>query len=183
LIIDASNKQEDVIAYFPGDTLFAPLARRRGIPIGNLTSQFFANVYLNDLDHFIKETLTRRHYIRYVDDITVFGGDKKRLWMVKESISGFPVNERLKPHPRKTVVLPVNTGIDHLGYRVFPTYRRLRKDTSTRFSMDVTKIKKLVIIGRVTPEKLNASLQSRCGHAKYADTYGLRRKIWENLAS
>jgi retron-type reverse transcriptase len=181
LIIDASNKQVEVIDYFPGDTLFSPLERRRGIPIGNLTSQFFANVYLNALDHFAKETLTLRHYIRYVDDITVFGGDKKRLWVAMKNISGFLVNERLKPHPRKTFVLPVDTGIDHLGYRVFPTHRRLRKDTSMRFSTGVTKMKKLVRLGLVTLEKLNASMQSWLGHAGHADTFGLRRKILADI--
>jgi len=72
-IIDGSNEQEWVQDYFPGDDLFSPLRRRHGIPIGNLTSQFFANVYLNDLDHFVKERLRVRRYLRYVDDFCCCG--------------------------------------------------------------------------------------------------------------
>jgi retron-type reverse transcriptase len=68
LIIDGSNPQEDATAYFPGDDLFSPYERRRGLPLGNQTSQFFANVYLNPLDHFVKRALKIEAYIRYVDD-------------------------------------------------------------------------------------------------------------------
>jgi len=67
-IIDNSNPQVPVIDYFPGDDLLTPIERRRGLPIGNLTSQFFANVYLNDFDHFVKEQLRCQAYVRYVDD-------------------------------------------------------------------------------------------------------------------
>ena len=68
-IIDNSNEQETVIDYFPGDDLLTPLERKRGLPIGNLTSQFFANIYLNGLDHFIKEVIRTPKYVRYVVDI------------------------------------------------------------------------------------------------------------------
>ncbi len=67
-IIDHSNPQVYVFEYFTGDDLFTPFERRRGLPIGNLTSQFFANYYLNPLDHFVKEKLKCQGYIRYVDD-------------------------------------------------------------------------------------------------------------------
>ena len=69
LIIDSSNAQEPVFAYFPGDDLFTPYERRKGLPIGNLTSQFFANIFLNGFDHFVKRELGCRHYIRFVDDV------------------------------------------------------------------------------------------------------------------
>lgn len=67
-IIDRSNEQDPVLHYFPGDTLLTPNERRKGLPIGNLTSQFFANCYLNGLDHFVKEDLKAKCYLRYVDD-------------------------------------------------------------------------------------------------------------------
>lgn len=79
LIVESSNPQEPVGAYFPGDDLFTPHERRHGIPIGNLTSQFFANVYLNPFDHFVKEELGCGCYIRYCDDCVIFGDDKRRL--------------------------------------------------------------------------------------------------------
>ncbi len=67
-IIDGSNEQEELLAWYPGDTLFTPIERRHGLPIGNQTSQFFANVYLNPLDHFVLRELQPGLYVRYVDD-------------------------------------------------------------------------------------------------------------------
>src|SRR5262249_8261152 len=75
-VIDGSNPQEEVLNPFPGDARFTPGERRRGIPIGNQTSQFFANVYLDPLDHFVKDRLGIQGYVRYVDDFLVFSDDK-----------------------------------------------------------------------------------------------------------
>lgn len=74
-IIDGSNPQEPVVRYFPGDDLFTRHERRRGLPIGNLTSQFFANVYLDGVDHYVKEVLRAPGYVRYVDDGALFHDD------------------------------------------------------------------------------------------------------------
>ncbi|MFH0872129.1 MAG: RNA-directed DNA polymerase [bacterium] len=177
-IIEGSNPQEEVLQYFPGDDLFTPHRRRKGIPIGNLTSQFFANCYMNDLDHYAKEVLGCKCYIRYVDDLTVFDNDKKRLWEMKEEMEAFLAGERLKLHPQKTFVAPVSIGIDHLGYRVFPTYRRLRKDTSMAFVQKLGRMERLWQQGRLPREKLNASVQSWLGYAKHGDTYGLRKSLF-----
>ncbi|MGB3292211.1 MAG: RNA-directed DNA polymerase [Phormidesmis sp.] len=78
-IIDGSNEQETVLQYFPGDIMLTPAMRRRGLPIGNLTSQFFANVYLNGFDHFVKEQLRVKCYIRYVDDFVLLSDDRAFL--------------------------------------------------------------------------------------------------------
>ena len=78
-IIDGSNPQEPVYRYFPGDDLSTPYERRRGLPIGNLTSQLFANLYLNGMDHYCKEVLRAAGYVRYVDDIALFHDDPGRL--------------------------------------------------------------------------------------------------------
>ena len=174
-IIDSSNPQEEVIAYFPEDSLFEPLKRRRGIPIGNLTSQFFANIYLNDFDHYAKEELRCKYYIRYVDDIVVFDNQKDRLWEVRDKASEFLSNERVKIHPSKCWVFPVSIGIDFLGYRVFPTHRLLRKDISMKFQRRLSKMSKLYSKGYINWQDINLSVQSWLGHAKHADTYGLRK--------
>lgn len=176
-IIDGSNKQDAVINYFEGDDLFAPFVRKKGIPIGNLTSQFFANIYLNDLDHYAKEALGCKYYIRYVDDITVFGNDKKSLWRIKENMEKLLIKDRLKLNALKTYVAPVSVGIDHLGYRVFPAYRLLRKDNSMLFIRKLKRMRQLYEKSLITFEKLNASVQSWLGHAKHADSFGLRRSI------
>jgi retron-type reverse transcriptase len=89
LIIDHGNPQEAVNDYFPGDDLFAPSTRRKGIPIGNQTSQFFANVYLNPFDHFVQEELGCRCYVRYVDDFVVLGDDKGWLWEMREAMDDY----------------------------------------------------------------------------------------------
>ncbi len=106
-IIDGSNPQEEILSYFPGDDLFTPGERRRGIPIGNQTSQFFANVYLDPLDHFVKDRLGMKGYVRYVDDFLVFSNDKNHLADVREQISEFLVRLRLRLHPKKSVIFPV----------------------------------------------------------------------------
>jgi RNA-directed DNA polymerase len=79
LIIDNSNPQDSLFTYFPGDDLFTPYNRPKGLPIGNLTSQFFANVYLSGFDRFVKETLKAPKYLRYVDDFTLFSDDRAFL--------------------------------------------------------------------------------------------------------
>jgi hypothetical protein len=113
-----------------------------------------------------------------VDDLTVFDNDKKRLWEMKEEMEAFLAGERLKLHPQKTFVAPVSIGIDHLGYRVFPTHRRLRKETSMAFVRNLRSMGQLCQQGRIPCERLNASVQSWLGHAKHADTYGLRKSLF-----
>ncbi len=105
-IIDHSNPQEEVQNWFPGDDLFIPGERRRGIPIGNQTSQFFANVYLDPLDHFVKERLGIKGYVRYVDDFLVFSDDKRRLADMRERIRDFLVTCGCDSTRRRTSFSP-----------------------------------------------------------------------------
>ena len=111
-IIDNSNPQEKVLQYFPGDDLFSPITHRRGIPIGNLTSQFFANVYLNGFDHFVKEMLCCQAYLRFADDFLVFGDDKKWLHFILNEMQKYLNQLRLKLHPAKCQVQPVSCGVE-----------------------------------------------------------------------
>ena len=133
VIIDGSNPQERVCDYFPGDDLFTASERQRGIPIGNQTSQFFANVYLDPLDHFVKERLRFEGYVRYVDDFLLFSDDKRQLADARNQISDFLITLRLKLHHRKNTILPVDQGVRFLGYRVFPTHRLVVKENVWRF--------------------------------------------------
>jgi len=107
----------------------------RGIPIGNLTSQLFANMYLNEFDQYAKHTLRLPHYIRYMDDMVILSDDKKELHEVKEAAAVF-MHERLglALHPHKVQVTPISTGVDFLGYRIYPQHRLLRKSTVVRFA-------------------------------------------------
>jgi len=177
-IVDSSNPQEAVHAYFEGDDLLTPLTRRRGIPIGNLTSQFFANIYLNGFDHFVKEQLGCKYYIRYVDDFVVLEKDKARLHQVKAEIETYLARCRLKLHPDKCQVFPVKTGTDFLGYQVFPTHRKLRAASVTRARRRLRRLRAAYEAGTISWTDVNHCVQSWLGHIKHADTYGLRRAIF-----
>lgn len=176
-VISASNPQEPVIRYFPGDDLFTPCQRRRGIPIGNLTSQFFANVILDPLDHYVKETLRVSGYLRFMDDFLVFGDSKKDLTDLLEALRGFLRARRLTLHPRKCVVVPVRSGVPFLGWRVFPDHRRLRRTTGVRFQRRLKKLTGQYENQEISLEEVRVSVASWIGHLKHGDTWGLRRKL------
>lgn len=181
-IIDSSNPQEPVCDYFPGDDLFTPHTRRKGLPIGNLTSQFFANIYLNGFDHFVKESLGCHCYIRYVDDFVVLAEDKGFLHGVKEAMGGYLERLRLRLHPTKCQVFPVTQGIDFLGYRVYPDHRRLRRENAVYFRRRLKHLQKDYRDGRIDLERVSRSIQSWVAHVSHADTYGLRRAVLESCA-
>ena len=181
-IIDHSNPQEEVLNYFPGDDLFMPGERRRGIPIGNQTSQFFANVYLDPLDHFVKDRLGIRGYVRYVDDFLVFDNDKKRLAELRGEIAEFLTALRLRIHPKKNVIFPVRDGIRFLGYRVFPTHRLLPKENVRRFRRRVRQMQKEYAEGTIDFEKIRQRLMSWVGHARQADTHRLQCRLFDTIS-
>jgi retron-type reverse transcriptase len=181
-IIDGSNPQEEVVSYFPGDDLFTPGERRRGIPIGNQTSQFFANVYFDPLDHFVKDRLGVRGYFRYVDDFLVFSDDKGHLADVREQMRDFLVGLRLRLHPKKCVIFPVNDGIRVLGYRVFPTHRLLPKENVRRFRRRVRGMQQEYTAGRTSFAEIYQRLMSWSGHARQANTYRLRCRLFDTIS-
>jgi len=180
-IIDGSNPQEEVVNYFPGDDLFTPTERRRGIPIGNQTSQFFSNVYLDQLDHFVKDRLGIAGYVRYVDDFLVFSDDKKHLAGVREQIRVLLVSLRLRLHPKKNVISPVKDGIRFLGYRVFPTHRLLPKENVRRFVRRVRAMQHEYATGAISIADIYQRLMSWVGHAKQADTFRLRERLFDTI--
>ncbi len=177
-MVDTGPPVESPPVYFPGDDLFTPLGRRTGIPIGNLTSQFFANLYLDDLDHYLKETLRIGAYLRYVDDLVVLGDDKTRLHELREAVRAKLAEARLQLHPNKAHITPTAQGLDVLGYFVFPHRRRLRNDNGHRFARRLRRFARLYRLGRLEWADFNPAVQSWIGHARHADTRGLRRRIF-----
>jgi retron-type reverse transcriptase len=167
--------------YFPGDNLLTPLERRCGIPIGNLTSQFFANLYLNDLDHGIKETLRAPAYWRYVDDMVLLHDDKERLWTWRDWVVERLAAVRLRLHPAKARVSRVTDGLDLLGYRVFPCWRRLRSENGLRFRRRLRGFARGYATGRLDWPDFDPSVQAWIGHAGHADTWGLRERIFSEV--
>ena len=182
-ILDGSNPQPEVRHYFPGDDLFAPFERRRGIPIGNQTSQFFANIYLDKLDYYVKETLRAPGYVRYVDDFLLFDDDKRRLHEARAAIEAFTDRLRVRLHPRKCFVAPVTSGFTFLGYRMFPTHRRLDAGNVRRFKRRLRQYREAVAQGRMSEAQRDDCVRSWVAHAMHADTARLRGRILDKTAS
>ncbi len=163
-IIEGSPGGSPEVWYFAGDDLFTPFERRAGIPIGNLTSQFFANLYLDDLDHYIKQTLRVRPYLRYVDDMVVLDHDKARLADIRAAVRERLAADRLRLHPRKAHVTRVIDGLNLLGYVVYPNQRRLRNDNGHRFARRLRAMAKAYRAGRLEWANVVASTQGWIGH-------------------
>lgn len=164
-IIDASNPQEPVLDYFPTDDLFTPGEHRRGLPIGNMTSQFWANVYLHGLDNFVKRGLRRRGYIRYVDDFLIFGNDKRELAELRQRVSEYLTRLRLRIHVNRAQVRPTHRPARFLGYRCWPTHRFLTKENIRRFRRRGREMQRLYGAGEMDWDAVKVRLASWNAHA------------------
>ncbi|MCB1859865.1 MAG: RNA-dependent DNA polymerase [Gammaproteobacteria bacterium] len=165
--------------YFPGDDLFAAL-RPRGLPIGNLTSQFWANVYLNELDQFIKRQLRCKEYLRYVDDFLLFSDDKQQLWNWKLEVKQYLIALRLSLHEKESTVYPVESGIPFLGFRIYPDHRRLKRRNGVNFSRRLRRNYRAYARGELAKEELDIRVQGWIAHAKHGDTWRLRASLLRN---
>lgn len=161
--------------WFSGDDLLAA-SRRRGLPIGNLTSQFWANCYLNPLDHFIKRELRCPAYARYVDDVLLFSDDKPTLWAWREAIVARLARLRLTIHPQAEP-RPVNEGIPFLGFVVYPERRRLKRRKGLYFQRRLHRLVADYADGIISLAQLTASVQGWIAHAGYGNTIGLRKAV------
>ncbi len=177
LVIENSNPQELVVDYFPGDMLFTPIEKKKGLPIGNLTSQFFANIYLNGFDHFVKERLKCRFYARYVDDFVILGNSKNHLWKIFREIEDYLKNIRLRLNLNKSNIVPVNRGIRFLGQFIYPNRRLLPKENIRKFMRRMKEFQRQYFVGSISLPEINHSLQSWLGHAKQAHTFALRKEL------
>lgn len=153
-----------------------------GLPIGNLTSQFFANLYLNELDYFIKFDLRIKYYLRYMDDFLIFGNEKMGLVGVKERIRRFlDGGLKLRLHEDKSQIYSTFDGIKFLGFRLFSEYRRLASDNVKRFKKRLNKFESLFANGKMTKTAVRDSVRCWTAHSKYANTVTLRRNIFNGL--
>jgi retron-type reverse transcriptase len=177
VIVDGSNAQEPVNLHFPGDDLFAPYDRRRGLPIGNLTSQFSANVYLDHLDHFCTEVLGAP-YLRYVDDFALFHNDPAVLEHWRQRISRFLEGRRLKLHARKSFVAPTSEPAEFLGYVLHAGGKRALPEANVQaFKGRLKGMIRAVNAGALGVENARARMDSWAAHADHAHTRALKRAI------
>ena len=170
----------DNAPYFPGDTLFTPHERERGLPIGNMTSQTWANWYLDPLDHFIMDFKGFGAYMRYVDDFAVFADDKVALACLKNEIQEFLCRLRLIIHPDKSRVYRTADGVPFLGFRHWSTHRVLCKPGLRRFKRRVRQ-KARIAAASGDMRALWSSIAGWSGFARLGDTYRLRMRLREEI--
>lgn len=180
-IIDHSNPQEPVYDYFDGDEPLTPFQRRRGLPIGNLTSQFFANIYLNGFDHFVKERLHAAKYLRYVDDFAVFHDDRAFLQDVRPAVEAYLAGLRLKIHPVKSQIFATRKGANFVGFRIFLDYTRVRNENLRRARRRLRQMQTDYADGVIGQQEITQSLRSWIAHLEHGDTWRLRERIFASL--
>ncbi|OQB13400.1 MAG: Group II intron-encoded protein LtrA [Candidatus Omnitrophica bacterium ADurb.Bin205] len=155
---------------------------QKGLPIGNLTSQFFANLYLNELDYFVKFDLGVKFYIRYMDDFIVFENDKEKLVKFKEKIRDFlKIKLMLELHEGKSQVYNTKSGIKFLGFRIFENHKRLATNNVRRFKKRLKKFGYLLDRRQIKERQIRDSVRCWVAHSSYANTNGLRLNIFNDL--
>ena len=164
----------------PGDV---PLKERLydvGMPIGNLLSQVFANLYLDALDQFCKRSLRIRFYIRYMDDVIILSNDKMQLRHWKDRIKGF-LDELELSLNKKTCIRPINQGIEFVGYRLWPNRVMIRKSTSLRIKRALRGMQVKYSRREVTLQDVTETLRSYLGMLEHCDSEALVKSILDNL--
>ena len=144
------------------------------MPLGNLTSQFFANVYLNELDSFVKHKLKAKYYIRYVDDFVILHQSRENLEIWKGQINEFLNNRlKLKLHPDKSKIISLSRGVDFIGFRNYWNYKLLRKRNINNIKSKIEDYYK----GLISYNKLLESFQGWSAYAKWANSFNLSNSI------
>lgn len=171
------QSQPSLFDKLPKDKSLFTVAKGKGLPIGNLTSQFFANVYMNELDNFAKHQLKAKYYIRYVDDFLILSSDRDYLEFCRDQLTDFAANKlKLKVHPDKQFIKAVSCGVDFVGYIVRPEYILVRK----RIVADC-KFK----LRNLTPgtNKYQETINSYSAHFQWANTLSLQSSLFPRLFS
>ncbi len=154
----------------------------KGMPLGNLTSQFFANVYLNELDQYVKQNLRVKYYLRYVDDFVILHHDKIILEEYKQSISGYLENSlSLRLHPTKSRISSLFRGITFLGFRIFYWHKLLRKSNVNKYLRRLEGYKELYKQDLLNYDSIYNSFQGWQGYVGHGDTYKLITKVRKKI--
>lgn len=166
----------------------------KGVPIGNLTSQLFANIYLNELDHFVKENLGAtpldsstsngvKYYIRYMDDLVILSSSIDFLLEAKQRINEFLKNcLALRLHPKKSRIFPLEQGVNFLGYQIFYYHKLLKRGAVKRIRERLKALAKKYNERVTGLDEIYSSVVAWLGYSKHANTYKLRRKLLQNLS-
>ena len=167
---------------FPGDSLLTPLERPRGLPIGNLTSQYLANLHLNDFDHAVRSLPGICAYLRYVDDGALFADHPEPLRRARLRIEDDLAALRLRVHPVKTQIRRTRDGASFVGFQVVRGVIRVRNHSLLRGRRRLRTQIKGVSARIITAEQARVSLQSWNAHLAHGHTHNLRRRLFQSLA-
>ncbi len=169
---DFLNLLDEIITSFKTET------DSRGMPIGNLTSQLFANIYMDPLDQYIKHNLRAKYYIRYADDFVIMSNNQEYLRDILSLVGQFLKEElKLTLHPNKIEIRDYYLGIDFLGYVIFPKFILPRTKTKKRIFRKLTEKAQKINEGKASPESLNQALQSYLGYLSHCNSHKLSQEV------
>ncbi|MEA3323515.1 MAG: reverse transcriptase/maturase family protein [Patescibacteria group bacterium] len=152
--------------------------KKKGLPLGNLTSQLFVNIYMNKFDQFVKHKLKAKYYIRYADDFVFLSKDKNLLEKYITQIGTFLEKElKLELHPQKVSINTIVSGIDFLGYITFPQHKLLRTKTKRRMFKKLSEKHANLQRGKIQKEKFEQSMQAYLGMAGHCDGWKIEVEL------
>lgn len=150
----------------------------RGLPLGNLTSQMFANLYLNEFDQYAKRVLKVKRYVRYADDIIAVLGSKEEAQMFVGKAHTFLTQRlHLELNAEKSKIFPIAQGVNAIGFKNYPTHRLLRCNCKCKIKRKLKAFPGLYNRGKITAETVRHIVNSWYGHARYADSFRFTKKL------
>ena len=174
-LIKRKIKDENILAII----LIILNSYEKGLPIGNLTSQLFANIYLDNLDKFIKHQLRAKYYLRYMDDFLILGHDKKLLHLSMIRIERFLAKYlQLELNHKRAGIFPTRLGVDFLGLINFYYYRLIRKSSVKRFCQKIKYFQR----NKILPYYINKKCQSWLSYSRFSSSWYLRRSLENKLS-
>ena len=182
-IIRHKIKDKELLALL--DEIIDSTHTETNVPIGNYLSQWFGNLYMNEIDKYVKQTLHFKDYIRYCDDFCFFSNDKDELRKIRAWLPEY-LNTQLKLRLSKCQLFPTSQGVDFLGYRHFPRYILVRKRTAKRIKRHLRETMHLLRQGRITPETAKSKIASAKGWIQHANAHNYTlanhiNELWEEV--
>ena len=153
----------------------------KGMPLGNWTSQFFANIYLNELDQFIKHKLKAKQYIRYVDDFVILHQNKTILIKYEQQIKAFLKKLKLELHPDKCKIIPLKRGVSFLGFRTYYHHRLILQRNLRKILNRLKEMLELYKCKSIDAYDIDETLHGWSAYAMQANTYRLRQRLTEDV--
>ncbi len=178
LLLALKKKIRDPRVFWLIKKILSNYSLGKGMPLGNLTSQFFANIYLNELDQFVKQELKVKYYIRYVDDFLILHDNYKLLYEWNAKIKQY-LNKSLslELHPDKTKIFHLNRGVEFLGFKVYLHFRLLKRRNKRMFQRRLKDIYFIYDNKKMDYDSIYNFMEGWIAYARLANTYKLRKSI------